>query len=150
LLVRASAYLPCFSSSLFNSSCKQACSVGCLFETWTGGSCFFPQLPYTSQEGHLRETWYPWPWLLRAPTGDNLVTNGSARIARSSSSICTNVVSSVSFRVPSLRSLVLVIFLNDSRSSTLLKVYLPFCIYHLPKRHMMCVMLKALSAYCPS
>ncbi len=33
LLVRASAYLPCFSCSRFSSSCKQVCSVGCLFET---------------------------------------------------------------------------------------------------------------------
>jgi hypothetical protein len=117
LLVRDSAHLPCFSCSRFSSSCQQACSVGCLLETWTGGSCFFPQLPYSSQEGHLRETRYPWPWLFRAPTGDNLVTNGSARIARSTSSICTSVVSSVSLRVSSLPSISLLFKIRTFRTS---------------------------------
>ncbi len=40
--VRVSAHLPCFSSSRFSISYKQASSVGCPLETWTGGSCFFP------------------------------------------------------------------------------------------------------------
>ncbi len=32
------------SCSRFIISFKHETSVGCLFETWTGGSCFFPQL----------------------------------------------------------------------------------------------------------
>jgi hypothetical protein len=70
-LATAWAHSPWRSCSRFSSSCEHASSVGCTLETWTGGSCFFPQLPYSSQEGHLRETWYPSPWLFRQPTGDN-------------------------------------------------------------------------------
>jgi hypothetical protein len=93
---------PNISKTSFSISWNHTRSVGCLMEIWTGDSCFFSQMSYSSQSEHLRETSHPSQWPLCTRTGDSFVTNGNSRITRLNTSICTDTV--VSSRVPSFIS----------------------------------------------